>query len=308
MKALRLHGAGPESLEYEDAPQPSPGPGEVLVRVHAAGVMPTEPEWAPTSAMANGEPRPRPVILGHEFSGVVARIGPGVREVVVGDEVYDLNDWYRDGAQAEYCVARADELAPRPRSVDHAHSAVTPISGLTAWQAFFERARLEVGERVLIHAGAGSVGTFAVQLAHWHGARVIATAATHNVEFVRELGAEEVIDYTRARFEQVAHGMDVVLDTVGGETLARSWDVLRPGGQLVTIATSSEATTDPRVRAAFFIVRTDRVQLVELAGLVDAGMLRPMVARVLPLADGRAAYALQPHGSARGKTVLTIGA
>jgi NADPH:quinone reductase-like Zn-dependent oxidoreductase len=200
--------------------------------------------------MANGEPRPRPVILGHEFSGVVARIGPGVREVAVGDEVYGLNDWYRDGAQAEYCVARADELAPRPRSVDHAHSAVTPISGLTAWQAFFERARLEGGERVLIHAGAGSVGTFAVQLARWREARVIATVATDNIEFVRELGAEEVIDYTRARFDEVAHGVDVVLDTVGAETLARSWDVLRPGGRLVTIATSSEATTDPRVRAA----------------------------------------------------------
>jgi NADPH:quinone reductase-like Zn-dependent oxidoreductase len=308
MKALRLHGAGPESLVYEDAPDPTPGAGEVLIRVHAAGVTPTELQWAPTSTMANREPRPRPVIPGHEFSGVVARTGPDVTEVAVGDEVYGLNDWYRDGAQAEYCVARSGELAPRPRLGDHAHTAVTPISGLTAWQALFEHARLEPGERVLIHAGAGSVGTFAVQLARWRGARVIATAAMGNVEFVRELGAEEVIDYTRTRFEEVARELDVVLDTVGGETLARSWDVLRPGGRLVTIAAGSEATSDPRVREAFFIVRADRAQLVELAGLIDAGTLRPVVARVLPLADGRAAYAVQPHGTARGKTVLTIAA
>jgi len=308
MNALRLHGSGPDSLVYDDAPRPSPGAGEVLIRVHAAGVTPSELQWAPTSTLANGEPRPRPLIPGHEFSGVVASIGPGVTEVVVGDEIYGLNDWYRDGAQAEYCVARAAELAPRPRSVDHAHSAVTPISGLTAWQALFEHGRLEAGERVLIHAGAGSVGTFAVQLARWRGARVIATAATGNVEFVRTLGAEEVIDYTRAHFEEAARGMDAVLDTVGGETLARSWDVLRPGGRLVTIAAGSEASSDPRVLGAFFIVRTDRAQLVELAGLVDAGKLRPVVARVLPLADGRSAYAIQPHGSARGKTVLRITA
>jgi NADPH:quinone reductase-like Zn-dependent oxidoreductase len=239
---------------------------------------------------------------------VVSGLGPDVDGVAVGDEVYGLNDWYRDGAQAEYCVARAAELAPRPRTVDHVHAAATPISGLTAWQAFFEHAHLEPGERVLVHAGAGAVGTFAVQLGRWCGARVIATAATGNLEFVRELGAHEVIDYTQVRFDDVARDLDVVLDTVGGETLARSWDVLRPGGRLVTIAAGSEVTTDPRVREAFFIVRADRSQLVELAGLVDAGTLRPVVARVLPLAEGRSAYAAPVRGTRRGKTVLQIAA
>jgi NADPH:quinone reductase-like Zn-dependent oxidoreductase len=307
MKALRLHGPGPESLLYEDAPRPSAGAGEVLIRVHAAAVTPTEPLWEPTWKMSNGEPRPQPVILGHEFSGVVADVGPGL-DVAVGDEVYGLNDWYRDGAQAEYCVARAEDLAPRPRSVDHVHAAATPISGLTAWQAFFERARLEVGERVLIHAGAGAVGTFAVQLARWHGARVIATAATPNVDFVRDLGAHDVVDYTRTRFEEVARDVDVVLDTVGGETLARSWGVVRAGGRVVTIATSSEGATDPRVREAFFIVRADRGQLGELARLIEAGVLRPVVARVLPLAEAHAAYTARPRGSTRGKTVLRVAA
>jgi NADPH:quinone reductase-like Zn-dependent oxidoreductase len=307
MKALRLHGPGPESLLYEDAPRPSAGAGEVLIRVHAAAVTPTEPLWEPTWKMSNGEPRPQPVILGHEFSGVVADVGPGL-DVAVGDEVYGLNDWYRDGAQAEYCVARAEDLAPRPRSVDHVHAAATPISGLTAWQAFFERARLEAGERVLIHAGAGAVGTFAVQLARWHGARVIATAATPNVDFVRDLGAHDVVDYTRTRFEEVARDVDVVLDTVGGETLARSWGVVRAGGRVVTIATSSEGATDPRVREAFFIVRADRGQLGELARLIEAGVLRPVVARVLPLAEAHAAYTARPRGSTRGKTVLRVAA
>ncbi len=237
---------------------------------------------------------------------MVAGLGAGVADVAVGDEVYGLNDWYRDGAQAELCLARAGDVAPRPRSVDHAHAAVTPISGLTAWQALVERARLVAGERVLIHAGAGAVGTFAVQLARLRGARVLATAATSNLDFVRELGAHEVIDYTRARFEEAAHGVDVVLDTVGGETLERSWSVLRPGGRLVTIAADSEATSDARVRDAFFIVRADRAQLAEVARLVDAGSLRPVVAQTLPLAEGRAAYATRSRGSTRGKVALRI--
>jgi len=304
MKAIRLHRSDAESLVYEEAPRPIPGTGEILVSVHAAGVTPSELEWAPTSTLADGRPRPRPGIPGHEFSGVVAGLGAGVADLSIGDEVYGLNDWYREGAQAEFCLARSDEVAPRPRSVDHAHVAVTPISSLTAWQALIERARLAPGERVLIHAGAGAVGTFAVQLARWRGARVLATAATSNVDFVRELGADEVVDYTRVRFEEAARGVDVVLDTVGGETLERSWSVLGPGGRLVTIAAGSETTTDPRVRDAFFIVRADRAQLAEVARLVDAGSLRPVVARILPLAEGRAAYAPRSQGSTRGKIAL----
>jgi NADPH:quinone reductase-like Zn-dependent oxidoreductase len=309
MKAIRLHArGGPESLRFEDAPTPRPGAGEVLVRVRAAAVTPTELLWVPTWATRDGGPRPLPVIPGHEFSGEVAALGEGVTAVGVGEAVYGMNDWFGDGAQAEFCLARPADIARKPASVDHAHAAVTPISALTAWQALIERARLAAGERVLIHAGAGAVGTFAVQLARWRGARVLATAATSNLDFVRELGADEVIDYTCVRFEEAARGVDLVLDTVGGETLERSWRVLRPGGRLVTIAADSETTTDPRVRDAFFIVRADRAQLAEVARLVDAGSLRPVVARTLPLAEGRAAYARRAQGSTRGKTALGIAA
>ena len=162
MKAIRLHArGGPESLRFEDAPAPRPGPGEVLVRVRAAAVTPTELLWVPTWATRDGGPRPLPVIPGHEFSGEVAALGEGVTAVGVGEAVYGMNDWFGDGAQAEYCLARAADVARKPASVDHAHAAVTPISALTAWQGLFERARLAAGQHVLIHGAAGGVGGFA---------------------------------------------------------------------------------------------------------------------------------------------------
>src|SRR6516162_1915119 len=222
MKVIRLHArGGPESLRFEDAPAPRPGPGEVLVRVRAAAVTPTELLWVPTWATRDGGPRPLPVIPGHEFSGEVAALGEGVTAV------YGMNDWFGDGAQAEYCLARAADVARKPASVDHAHAAVTPISALTAWQGLFERARLTAGQHVLIHGAAGGVGGFAVQLASWRGAQVTATAGAGNFDFVRGLGADEVIDYRAERFEERVRDVDAVFDTVGGDTLRRSWGVLR---------------------------------------------------------------------------------
>lgn len=304
MKAIRLHTrGGPEAFAYEDAPQPRPGDGEVLVRVHAAGVIPTELSWVPTWTTRAGEPRPLPVIPGHEFSGEVATLGPGVADVAVGDPVYGLNDWYRDGASAEFCVARVVDLAAKPGSVDHIHAAATPISALTAWQGLIERAGLAAGERVLVHGAAGGVGTFAVQIARWRGARVIGTASAANLDFVLGLGADDVIDYRAERFEDVVRDVDVVFDTVGGETLARSWGVLKPGGRLVTVGASAEQTTDERVRAAFFIVEPSRAQLAEVARLIDAGTLRPVVGGVFPLAEARQAY---QHKALRGKVVLRV--
>jgi NADPH:quinone reductase-like Zn-dependent oxidoreductase len=304
MKAIRLHArGGPEAFAYEEAPQPRPGEGEVLVRVHAAAVTPTELVWVPTWTTPTGEPRRFPIILGHEFSGEVAAVGDGVTDVAVGNPVYGLNDWFGDGALAEYCVARAAEVAPKPRSVDHLAAAVTPISALTAWQGLIGRARLAAGERVLVHGAAGGVGVFAVQLARWRGATVIGTASAHNAAFVRGLGADEVIDYRAVRFEDIARGIDVVFDTVGGETLDRSWSVLKPGGRLVTIAASVEGSPDPRTREAFFIVRPDRGQLNEITRLIDAAQLRPVVDRVFPLARARQAY---EHKPARGKVVLSV--
>src|SRR5262249_34187225 len=234
------------------------------------------------------------VFLGRDFPGGLAGRGAEVGEVGVGDWVYGLNDWYRDGASAEYCVARVADLAHKPSSVDHVHAAATPISGLTAWQGLVERAGLAAGQRVLIHGAAGGVGVFAVQLARWQGAYVIGTASASNLAFVRALGAEEVIDYCAQRFEEVVHGLDVVFDTVGGETLERSWGVLKPGGRLVTVAASGEQTTDERVRAAYFIVEPSRAQLTEIARLIDGGALRPVVGAVFPLAEARQAYQHKP--------------
>jgi NADPH:quinone reductase-like Zn-dependent oxidoreductase len=304
MKAICLRArGGPEAFAYEEVPQPRPGDGEVLVRVHAAGVIHTELSWVPTWTTQAGDPRPLPVIPGHEFSGEISALAAGVRDVGVGDLVYGLNDWYRDGASAEYCVARVADFARKPSSVDHVSAAATPISALTAWQGLVERAGLAAGQRVLIHGAAGGVGTFAVQLARWRGARVIGTASAANLDFVRSLGADEVIDYRTERFEDVARDVDVVFDTVGGETLERSWGVLKPGGRLVTVAASGEQTTDERVRAAYFIVEPSRTQLAEIARLIDGGVLRPVVGVVFPLAEARQAY---QHKPSHGKTVLRV--
>src|SRR4051812_24228838 len=189
MRAIRLHArGGPESLRFEEAPAPRPGPGELLVRVRAAAVTRTELLWVPTWTTRNGQPRPLPVIPGHEFSGEVAALGEGVTAVGVGEPVYGMNDWFGEGAQAEFFLARPADIARKPACVDHAHAAVTPISALTAWQGLFERARLGAGQRVLIHGAAGGVGLFAVQLARWRGVRVTATAAAGNLDFVRSLG------------------------------------------------------------------------------------------------------------------------
>src|SRR5262249_6354608 len=179
-----------------------------------------------------------PVILGHEFSGEIAALGAGVKDVGVGDLVYGLNDWFCNGAYAEYCTAPVDDLAHKPANVDHVHAAATPIAALTAWQGLFERAGLTSDQRVLIHGASGGVGTFAVQLARWRGARVTATASAANLDFVRHLGTDEVIDYRAQRFEDVVGGVDVVFDTVGGETLDRSRGLLEPRGRVGDVAES----------------------------------------------------------------------
>jgi NADPH:quinone reductase-like Zn-dependent oxidoreductase len=304
MRAIRFHArGGPEAFVCEQAPEPEAGAGEVLVRVHAAAVTPNELTWVPTWTTRGGAARPFPIIPGHEFSGTVQALGPGVTDLAVGDAVFGMNDWFGDGAQAELCVAHAVGVAAKPRSVDHVLAAATPISALTAWQGLIERARLTSGERVLIHGAAGGVGLFAVQLARWRGAHVIGTASAHNLDFVRGLGADEVIDYRARRFEDAASNVDVVFDTVGSDTLARSWAVLRPAGRLITIAAAAEQTDEQRVRDAFFIVEPSRPQLATVADMIDGGALRPIAGAVFPLAEARQAYA---HKPAHGKVVLRI--
>ncbi len=305
MKAVYLgKRGGPESLVLGDLPQPAPQEGEVLIKVFAAAVTPTEFQWYPTFNTPSGEPRPFPIVLSHEFSGVVEALGSGVENFKVGHAVFGLNDWFANGAQAEYCVAPATALALKPRLLDPAQSAVVPISALTAWQGLLRKTNVQRGQRVLIHGAAGGVGVFAVQLARWRGAHVIATASDANLDFVRMLGAEQVIDYRNTRFEDVVRDIDVVFDTVGGGTLERSWGVLNTGGKLVTIAAQSTGAVAQRVRDAFMLVRADGVELGQIAKLIDAGELRVFIERTFPLAQAREAYQRAQQGKMRGKIAL----
>jgi NADPH:quinone reductase-like Zn-dependent oxidoreductase len=248
-------------------------------------------------------------IPGRDLSGVVAEVGAGVTDVAVGDAVYAMLAYGRDGAEAEYAIVLPSELAPRPRTLDDVQAAAVPLSALTAWQALFIHAKLSQGQRVLIHGASGGVGTYAVQFAHWAGAHVLATASARNTAFLRDLGAELIIDYATTRFEDVAQDLDVVFDLVGGDTLTRSWAVVREGGVLVSVVSPPPTGPAPRqgVRFAWFIVEPSGEQLRQIGGLLDAGQVRPIVDQVFPLAEARQAYDAGRHGHPRGKIVLTIG-
>jgi NADPH:quinone reductase-like Zn-dependent oxidoreductase len=309
MRAMRLLGSeNATELRGADLPQPQPGVNEVLVRVHAAGVTTTELDWYPTTHTKSGDPRTG-AIPAHEFSGVVAAVGDQVRDVTAGQEIYGMNDWFVEGALAEYCIAVPPGIAPKPASLSHIEAAAVPIPALTAWQGLFDRAKLQSGERVLIHGGAGAVGVFAIQLAHLHGAHVITTAAPRNREFVQQLGADQVIDYTSQRFEDVARDIDVVFDVLGGDTLHRSWNVLKPNGRMVEISSSAEAEakSNLRVAQAFFIVEPNQQQLIEVAKLIDAAKLQVFVDAVVPLAEAADAYTGRlKRSQGRGKIVVDV--
>ena len=292
-------------LAADLAPMPSPGKHELLIRVHAAGIIATELGWYPTTHTKSGDPR-RGAIPSHEFSGVVAGIGEGVGSLELGRAVYGMNDWFADGALAEYCIAPFPTVAPKPWRLTHAEAASVPISALTAWQGLLDRARIQPGERVLIQGAAGAVGSFAVQLAHRNGSHVIATASQADADFVKGLGAEEVIDYRTSSFEDRAADIDVVFDTVGGDVLERSWKVLRAGGRMVTIASNAENARDARTKAAFFIVEPNQRQLSITADLLDTGELRTAVSTTIPLARAKDAFADKKPGNRRGKVVVTI--
>jgi NADPH:quinone reductase-like Zn-dependent oxidoreductase len=308
MKAVRIHTyGGPEVLVYEEVPRPQPEKGEVLVRVEAAAVNPVD--WKIREGyLREMLPHSMPLIMGWDVSGVVEETGPGVTRFRVGDEVFSRPDLLRDGTYAEYVVIRETEVAFKPGSIDHLHAAAVPLAGLTAWKSLIEAAGVAPGQRVLIHGAAGGVGSYAVQLAKWRGAHVITTASAHNHDYLRGLGADEVIDYRSVRFEDVTGDIDVVFDTLGGDTQDRSWQVLKTGGILVSIITSPPAkkAATHGVRRAFVFIQPDAAVLAELAKLVDAGKLRPCVETVLPLAEARRAQELSQGGHARGKIVLKV--
>ena len=308
MNAIRMHSyGGPEVLQYEDAPRPQIRKGEVLVRVHAAGVNPLD--WKVRSGSLNGSIQHKlPLIPGWDVSGVVEEVGPGVSQFMKGDEVIAMANPTRDGAYGDYIAVCEAALAAKPKSLHHVRAAAVPLSALTAWRSLFELGQLQSGQRILIHGGSGGVGHFALQLAKWKGAYAIATASTKNQELLRKLGADETIDYTTQKFEEVTEKVELVLDTIGGETQERSWRVLKKGGALISLVQPPSEQKARRfgVRGMMCSVQPDGAQLGEIAKLIDSAKLKPVIDRILPLREARRAHELSQSGHVRGKIVLSL--
>ncbi len=308
MKAVRIHAyGGPEVLHYEDAPMPQLNPDDLLIRVRAAAINPVD--WKIREGYLQGVLNHQlPLTLGWDVSGEVAAVGPEVTRFTIGDAVYARPNIERDGGYAEYIAVKASEVALKPARLDHDHAAAVPLAALTAWQSLVDAAQLRAGQTVLIHAAAGGVGSFAVQLAKARGAKVIATASAVNIGLVMELGADQFVDYTHTRFEDVAKEVDVVFDTIGGETQARSWSVLKPGGMLVSVVSPPPAATAAAqgVRSAFVFIQPSGSQLDAIARLIDEGRMKPILHTVLPLYEARQAQVISQGGHARGKIVLHV--
>ena len=307
MKAIRVHQfGGLDALVYEDVPRPTPGEGEVLVRVKAAGVGPWD---ALIRRGESGLHQPLPLTLGSDLSGVVEDVGPNVSAFQPGDEVFGATNEMFTGAYAEYAVADAAMIAHKPKRLSDIEAASVPVVACTAWQMLFDHAKADNTKRVLVQGAAGSVGAYAVQMAKDVGAEVIATAFAKDVNYVRGLGADLVIDASMERFEDRAKNMDIILDTLGGEIQNRSFEVLRPGGVLVSVVSlpDQEKAAQHMVRGIFFYVNVTFQGLTVIADLLQSGRLTPCVGEVLPLAEAREAHEMlagKPHE--RGKIVLTI--
>jgi len=308
MKAVHIHDyGGLDVLHYEEAPRPTPGAGEVLIRVYATTINPFDCAVR-AGYMGQYFNYTFPLILGTDVSGVVEEVGEGVTDVSPGDVVYTRAGVYRDGAYAEYVLAIAADVVPKPESLDHVHAAALPHVTLTAWQGLIEFADLSAGQTVLIHAAAGGVGHVAVQLAKWRGAKVIGTASI-NLPFLEEMGVAEAIDYSTTAFEDVVKDVDVVLDLLGGETQQRSWKVLKPGGILLSTVQppSQEVASAHGVRQRMIGTAPPvRKVLTEAAKMVADGLLKPHVSAILPLQDIQKAHEMIEGRHTRGKVVLTV--
>jgi len=293
--------AGVGGLSLTDVPYPHAAQNDVIVRVHAAGFTPGELDWSGTWVDRAGRDR-TPSVPGHELSGVVVELGYGTTGLSVGQRVFGLSDWTRNGSLAEYCAVEARNLAPLPADIDHTVAAALPISGLTAWQALIDHAHLTTGQTVLIHGAAGGVGSIAVKIARELGAVVIGTGRATDRETVLGLGVHTFLDLEADKLEDVGE-VDVVLDVLGGEILNRSATLVRAGGTLVT--TISVPTVQPKDgRAIFFVVEADRSRLMDLAQRLRDGRLTPIVGAVRPLAEAPAAFA--PDRRTPGKTIIRI--
>jgi NADPH:quinone reductase-like Zn-dependent oxidoreductase len=296
MRAIRLRAPGIGGLVLGEVETPRLHTGEALVEVHAAAITRDELEW-PVDRL--------PAIPSYELSGVVAAVADGVHAVAVGEPVYALTGFDRDGVAAAYAAVPAGLLAPKPSTLDHVESAAIPLAALTAWQGLFDHGRLEAGERVLIHGASGGVGHFATQLARRRGAHVIGTASRESLDAVRAFGAHEVLDRRDARVEEAVAPVDLFFDTVGGELLERSPAMLQPGGRLVSVAEEPPPAA-ARIGASYFVVEPNREQLVEIARLADEGALRPAIDSVYSLSEAPAAFERSLAGGKRGKVVIRV--
>ena len=296
MRAVVLRAAGgPDQLSLEQVATPVPGDGEALVRVHAAALTRDELEW-PVDRL--------PAIPSYELSGVVAALGPGVDDVAVGDEVYGMTAFDRDGVAADYAAIPAGLLAPKPGRLSHHEAAAAPLAALSAWQGLFDHGGLAPGERVLIHGATGGVGQFATPLAARHGAHVIATTSARGVERAGELGADVVIDHTAGPWDAGLDPVDLVFDTAGGERLARSPGVLREGGRLVSVA--EEPPQASGITSVYFVVEHNRRQLAQIAALLDGGSPPPAIDSVFALEEAVTAFERTMAAGKRGKVVLDV--
>ena len=297
MRALRLHPPGGiDALSVDEAEVPLPAPGEALVRVHAAAITRDELDW-PTDRL--------PAIVSYELSGVVEEVAADGGDVAVGDNVFALTPFDRDGVAAEFALVPTAFLAPKPVGLSYVESAALPLAGLTAWQGLFVHGEFQPNQRVLILGATGGVGHLATQLARWRGAHAIGTSSSGAAELAREFGAEQVLD-PAAPFVGSIEPVDLVFDTVGGDALARSADVLREGGRLVAVAEEPPPEIAGRVHATYFVVEPDREQLVELAKLANDGILRPAIDSVFSMKDARAAFDRVMSSGKHGKVVIEV--
>ena len=309
MKAVRIHAYGDRSvLQFEDAPKPEIKPDEALVRIVAAAVNPVD--WKIRQGhLQTMVPYVLPLTLGWDFSGVIEALGGEVANFAIGDAVFSRPDIRRNGSYAEYIAVRAVELARRPKTISHVEAASIPLAGITAWETVVTIGNLAVGQTALIHAASGGVGSLAVQIAKSRGARVIATTSSPNIELVRSLGADQVIDYRKERFADQTRDVDLVVDTIGGDVQASSWSVLRRGGMLVSTVSAPpvERAAALGVRSAYLFIGPNAPVLDQLAGLVDAGKLRTLIGGEFALRETAAAHALSESGRTVGKIVLYVG-
>jgi len=308
MKAVRIHEfGGPEVLSIDEIPVPQPAPDEVLIKVHATSVNPVD--WKIREGQRKEKfPVKLPLTLGWDVSGTIEALGEKVSAFRKGDEVYGRPDPTKNGAYAEYIVVKANIISLKPTSIGHTEAAAVPLAGLTAWQALFDHGLLKAGQKILIHAAAGGVGTYAIQFAKWKGAFVIGTASSANIDFLKRLGADVVIDYKMEDFETVLSDIDLVLDTIGGETQLKSLNILNAGGRVITTL-MPEFVAEAKAKNIHLIGFTAQSipdQLVEIATLIDSGKVKPVIEKVLPFTSARQAQTESEQGHTRGKIVLQV--